>query len=88
MRTSCPYLTFRVCQGDVVLRTPRGRFVGRAVYIIAHYDNPRVRTQVPRWLLNEIKHRGRVLVEATYTSQDMGGLRKVNHGTWFLSFTG
>jgi virginiamycin B lyase len=88
LRTTCPYLTFRVCQGDVVLRTTGGRFIGRAVYIIAHYDNPRVRTQVPRWMLNQIKRHGRVLVDATYTSQDMGGLKKVNRGTWYLSFTG
>ena len=88
LRTTCPYLTFRVCQGDVVLRTTGGRFIGRAVYIIAHYDNPRVRTEVPRWMLNQIKHQGRVLVDATYTSQDMGGLKKVNRGTWYLSFTG
>ena len=88
LRTSCPYMTFRVCQGDVVLRTTSGRLISRAVYIIAHYDNPRVRTPVPRWMLNQIKHRGRVLVDATYTSQDMGGLKKVNRGRWYLSFTG
>ena len=88
LRTTCPYMTFRLCQGDVVLQTTSGRLISRAVYIIAHYDNPRVRTPVPRWMLDRIKHDGRVLVRATYTSQDMGGLRKVNHGTWFLSFTG
>ena len=88
LRTTCPYLTFRVCQGDVVLRTTGGRFIGRAVYIIAHYDNPRVRTEVPHWMLDQIKRHGRVLVNATYTSQDMGGLKKVNRGTWYLSFTG
>jgi virginiamycin B lyase len=88
LRTTCPYLTFRVCQGDVVLRTTGGRLIGRAVYIIAHYDNPRVRTPIPHWMLDQIKRRGRVLVNATYTSQDMGGLTKVNRGTWYLSFTG
>jgi virginiamycin B lyase len=88
LRTTCPYLTFRVCQGDVALRTAGGRLVGRAVYIIAHYDNPRVRTPIPHWMLDEIKRKGRVLVNATYTSQDMGGLTKVNRGTWYLSFTG
>jgi virginiamycin B lyase len=87
LRTSCPYLTFRVCQGDVVLRTLGGRFIGRSVYIIAHYDNPRVRTPVPHWMLDQVKRHGRVLVEATYTSQDMGGLKRVNRGTWYLSFT-
>ena len=69
-------------------RTGGGRFVGRGLYIIAHYDNPTVRTPLPRWMLDQIKHQGRVLVNATYTSQDMGGLKKVNRGTWYLSFTG
>jgi virginiamycin B lyase len=88
LRTTCPYMTFRLCQGDVVLRTTGGRFIGRAVYILAHYDNPTVRTPLPAWMLDQIKHRGKVLVNATYTSQDMGGLKKVNRGTWFLTFAG
>ena len=47
-----------------------------------------MRTRIPHWMLDQIKRRGRVLVNATYTSQDMGGLKKVNRGTWYLSFTG
>lgn len=88
LRTSCPYMTFRVCQGDVVLSTTGGRFVSRANYIIAHYDNPKVRVVLPRWMYNLLKHRSGVLVTATYTSQDMGGNRKVNYGSWYLSLRG
>jgi streptogramin lyase len=88
LRTSCPRLTFRACGGDVVLKTMGGRFVSRAVYIISHYDNPKVRVVLPRWIYNLLKHRSGVLVKATYTSQDMGGNRRVNGGTWYLSLVG
>jgi hypothetical protein len=85
MRTTCPYLTFRVCQGNVVLRLPSGRFVGSAPFLLAAYDNPKVRIALPRWMLNQLKRHGRVRVYATYTSQDMGGIRKVTKGVWSLS---
>ena len=85
LRTTCPYLTFRLCHGDVVLRLRSGRLVGRASYILAAYDTPRVRVPLPRWMLNRLKRHRRVKVDATYTSEDMGGIVKVNKGIWFLT---
>jgi hypothetical protein len=63
-----------------------GRTVSRANYILAAYDNPRIRIPLPRWMLKQIKRHGRVKVDATYTSEDMGGIQKVNKGIWFLTF--
>ena len=85
IRTTCPYLTFRLCRGDVVLRLPSGRMVARASYVLAAYDTPRVRVPLPRWMLNRLKRQRRVKVDATYTSEDMGGIRKVHTGIWFLT---
>ena len=85
IRTTCPYLTFRLCRGNVVLRLRSGRVVGRASYVLASYDTPRVRVVLPRWMLNRLKRHRRVKVDATYTSEDMGGINKVTRGIWFLT---
>ena len=85
IRTTCPYLTFRLCRGNVVLRLRSGRVVGRASYVLASYDTPRVRVVLPRWMLNRLKRHRRVKVDATYTSEDMGGIKKVTRGIWFLT---
>lgn len=85
LRTSCPYLTFRVCHGSVVLKLRSGRTVSRASYILAAYDTPRVRVPLPRWMLKQLKRHRRVKVDATYTSEDMGGIPKATSGIWFLT---
>jgi len=85
LRTTCPYLTFRICHGTIALKLRSGRRVASAGYILAANDTPRVRVPLPRWMLNRLKRHRRVKVDATYTSEDMGGIQKVNKGIWFLT---
>lgn len=85
LRTNCPYLTFRLCSGSVALKVRGGRTVGRAPFVLAANDTPRVRVRMPGWMMRKLKRGGRVKVDATYTSQDMGGITRVVKGIWFLT---
>ena len=83
LRTSCPRLTFRFCYGTLTLRTPSGRRIASARFLIGSYDNPKVRVPLPRSLVNTLR-RHSVGVRAVYDSVDAGGLRQVNRGSWTL----
>lgn len=82
LRSSCPRLTFRFCQGTVTLRVGR-RVIASARYVLGGYDNPKVRVPLPRSFVRKLRSGARS-VRATYVSRDQGGLTRTNSGTWKL----
>lgn len=85
LRSSCPRFTLRFCLGTLTLRTPSGRRLASARYLLGAYDNPKVRVVLPRSVVSALR-RHSVGVRAVYDSTDAGGIRRVNRGTWILRF--
>jgi len=88
LRSTCPYLTFRVCYGTVTMRSDRGRFLSNAPFLLVAYDNPRIRVPLPRSINNQVKRGKPVRVYVTYDSQDQGGVHRTTTGWFSLRLTG
>lgn len=85
LRSSCPRFSLRFCLGTLTLRTPSGRRLASAGYLLGAYDNPKVRVVLPRSTVRALR-RHSVSVRAVYDSTDAGGIRRVNRGTFILRF--
>ena len=77
---TCPRYTLRYCAGTVDLRVAGGgELLGRGHYVVHPNDNPRVRVKLTGHGVSLVRHRGRLVVDATTDAYDGGGLRRVIH---------